>query len=74
MPAMWRRPTVLCRMAMILPVSTIIARRLLDTYAAVWYVSTPAQRERVLRDAAELVRKEIERLVVALNSPEHDAG
>lgn len=59
---------------MIETTANALARRLLETYAAVWYVSTPAQRERVLRDAAALVREEIERLVVALNAPEHDAG
>lgn len=48
-----------------------VARRLLETYAAVWYVSTPAQRERVLQDAADLVREEIERLVISLHTNEH---
>lgn len=56
---------------MIEATASAVARRLLESYAAVWYVSTPAQRERVLRDATELVLEEIERLVISLHANEH---
>ncbi len=45
--------------------SESIARTILSNYASVFYVSTPHQQERVIRDAAEAIQPQLHLLAEA---------